>query len=67
MHEVLKFVSNIESLFSFNFQVKKTQRPNFAFWGTFKLMLLTANIFEGGPMPANLMKFFSRVAMGTKL
>ena len=35
---ILKFSSNFESLFSFNFQLKKKLRLNFAFWGTFKLL-----------------------------
>ena len=36
--EVLKLPLNLESLFSFNFQLKKKLRPNFAFWDTFKLL-----------------------------
>ena len=35
---VLKLSSNLECLFSFNFQLKKKLRSNFAFWDTFKLL-----------------------------
>ena len=37
-HRILKFLTNFESLFSLNFQLKKNLQQNFKIWDTFKLL-----------------------------
>ena len=44
---ILKFTSNFEPLFSFNLQLKKKLRPNFAFCVTFRLQAKRQLIWKG--------------------